>query len=615
MRALAVSVLLLLAGPAPPALAGVDLRTIGPLGLAGSDSADLAVVGDVNGDGRADLATSLASDLTNPEFDHTDRAAVVAFGGGPPDPTRPGFTGWVVTHAGDPRGEDGSYAFGGGGEIAGVGDWNGDGLDDVAFGADGAGGEQRESAGAVYIVLGRPDSGRIDLRTAAGVIRIDGPVRGGGVGTILASAGDVDGDGRPDLAIALHGEAAVIVRGGFAGTRLDLAKPPPGTTIPVRGLDGGESRFTDREGPAGSEVAVFAPVGDVDGDGHGELLAGVPAQDPLRGRGRVFVLRGVAAGGAIDARAALARVVGPELQPGFGGSLAAAGDSDGDGRPEWLIGAALPRTVIAFGDDDKPLPGGAHMVFSRARGEVRPGRAGQPALTVEARGLGMNAGRGVAGVPDQTEDGVPDLLIGLPDASPGCRAAAGAIALVPGARVPGTVKVTRTSPRVDGPYVGAKLGAAIAGGAGELFLGTVSFERSARLDLWRVGLDPFRSASPPLPTDCLKVTVRRRTRAQLLRDGVVRVTVRSDVGDNRVHRVKLGLFVGNDRREIEVAPRTLRVTARVARRLTFTLPRRALTILRVSQAAGLYVLAEQTVGTGNRVTRGAFGGDGLTFRR
>ena len=59
MRTLAVSALLLLAGPTPAALAGVDLKSAARVGAIGSFAPSLAIVGDVNGDGRADVGTGL----------------------------------------------------------------------------------------------------------------------------------------------------------------------------------------------------------------------------------------------------------------------------------------------------------------------------------------------------------------------------------------------------------------------------------------------------------------------------------------------------------------------------------------------------------------------------
>jgi len=620
MRTVAVSALLLLAGPTPVTLAGVDLKSAARVGAIGSFAPSVAFVGDVNGDGRADVGTGLQRNPVGSPFAPHSDVAVVAFGGASPDARRAAFRGWVITNIEQPQvlDETGEHVGGGrvAGSIAGVGDWNGDGLADVAVGASLASPNARPSSGSVYVILGRTSAGPIDVRSADGVIRIDGARPESGIGDVFAPAGDIDGDGRPDLVIALPGEAAVIVRGGLpGGTTIDLANPAPGATIPVRGLDGGNrptSPNLDADGEPPAEAAAFVPVGDVDGDGRGELLVGLPAQDVLGGRGQALVLRGVPVGAAIDATAALARIVAPEYQSGFASTVAAVPDSDGDGHPEWLIGAATPPGVIGIGGEP---PGGAFVVFSRARGAVAPDAKGQPVVAIETTGLGQDAGRTVAGIADQTGDGVPDLLIGLPNASPSCRGSAGAIALVPGRRTPGTVRVTRTAPRVDGPDVGAELGAALAVTPYELLAGTSPFDNFARLDLWRVGLDAFTAPSPALPRreDCLRVTIERRTRAQLRRDPVLRVRLRSNAGDGRAHRLVLDIAVLDEDGIAERRARTLRLENAATRRLTIRLPRRALGFVRSERRGALHITAEQHVGSGSRTTSGAFAADGLDF--
>jgi hypothetical protein len=602
---------------APDAWAGADLRGIAPAGRAGSDTAALAAVGDVNGDGVQDVGVGLQGDLRTPKVASLSDIAVVAFGPTTPDPSRPGFSGLVVSHLDEPRLFDDGFGQAVAGNVVGVGDWDGDGLADVAFGAVGAGPNQRPNAGSVYVVLGRRDPGAVDLRSDPGVIRIDGPARSSQIGRTIGAVGDVDGDGRPDLAIALAGERAVVVRGGLAaGTTIDLASPPAGTTIQWGGLDGGTPDPAFGERGAEPEAASFAPVGDLDGDGRGEVLVGVPAADALRGRGRAFVVRGAAAGAVVDAAdpgQRLARLVAPKGVPGFGGTVAAIPDTDGDGRPEWGVGVWAPDGLVQLGGNG---PSGAYVIFSTARGEVRPGTAGQPAVTVDARLRGAHAGRSLAGVPDATGDGVPDLVLGLPDVSPACRAGAGAIALVPGRRTPGRVAVGARTPRIDGARAGGELGERLAPAGGDLFFGVRPFENSAQLDLWRLPMTTFASPSPVLPAldDCLSVTIAKSSRAQVRRTGAVRVTVHSNAGDGRAHRLKVSLYTLAGRtyaggRSQEVS---LRSTGTV--RVTLRLPRRAAALLAGDREIHLSVTAQQRIGSGPYVTSGAYAGDSLRLR-
>jgi hypothetical protein len=98
--------------------------------------------------------------------------------------------------------------------VAGPGDMDGDGYDDLAFGAP----EFWSGAGSVYVFLG-PASGSIDLTTDA--YQWLGDASYGMTGCALASAGDQSGDGLPDLLIGAseqyvaNGGNAYVVTGAW----------------------------------------------------------------------------------------------------------------------------------------------------------------------------------------------------------------------------------------------------------------------------------------------------------------------------------------------------------------------------------------------------------------
>ena len=302
----------------------------------------LAAAGDVNGDGRQDVAVGVQDDVRTRDPASLTEIAVVGFGPAPPDPTRPDFTGLVVTHLDEPAlFDDGGRSVGG--SAAGIGDFDGDGLGDVAFGEIGAAPNGRANAGSVYVVLGRRDPGTIDVRTDPRIVRIDGPAREArGSAWGFAAAGDFDGDGRPDLVVAVPGKGAVIVRGGVpAGTTIDLARPPAGSAIELRGLGAGPPARGQR-GRRGPDVRR--------GRGRrrrrprraaGRAGAGESVQRSPPGARRAWRRRGRRGG-----RAALAARTHRRARPttsGFGSALATMPDTDGDGRPEWLIGTAVGR--------------------------------------------------------------------------------------------------------------------------------------------------------------------------------------------------------------------------------------------------------------------------------
>jgi hypothetical protein len=225
---------------------------------------------------------------------------------------------------------------------------------------------------------------------------------------------------------------------------------------------------------------------------------------------------------------------------------------------------------------------------------------------------GDDAGSSLAGVPDLTGDGVPDLLLGLPGTSPQCRSRAGAIALVPGRRTPGTVRVGARTPRIDGPGPGAEIGKNAAFAGGEVFAAARPFANAASLGLWR--LPAPTGASPALPRDCLKVTVAKRTREQLRREPELRVALRSDAGDGRAHRLRVRVQVLSGRTQVASSARVLRLRRAGSRGLTLRLPRRAARVLAGRAQVSVFVTAQQRIGAGTRTADGAFAGYGLSFR-
>ena len=211
------------------------------------------VVGDLDGDGVVDLAAgALGNDVAGP-----DAGQVQILSG------RDGS----VLH--DLWGAAGADRFGT--AVAGLGDLDGDGFGDLAVGAPGhdAGGD---SAGTVFVHSGR------DLSL---LFSVSGRSPGDELGNLVAAAGDVDGDGVPDLLAS----ALQDYNGG------------PGYALLLSGRDGallGELRGDDDNRNTGF---ALAGVGDVDGDGRAEVAVATGfSRQEGRAVGRVRVL-GVAPGG------------------------------------------------------------------------------------------------------------------------------------------------------------------------------------------------------------------------------------------------------------------------------------------------------------------------------
>jgi len=180
--------------------------------------------------------------------------------------------------------------------LAPVGDVDLDGVPDLLAGAP---------AGNYAHVLSGADGGLI----------LHLPGAGGDFARAVAAAGDVNGDGTPDLAV-----------GAPLFNRMDLLSGTDGALL---------ARYEKFGGDFGSSLAF---LGDTDEDGVPDMLVGAPADDVggLAGAGTAFVISGIDGHNLFKftGNSAGARL----------GSSAAAGDTDGDGAPEMLLGAPLQPT-------------------------------------------------------------------------------------------------------------------------------------------------------------------------------------------------------------------------------------------------------------------------------
>jgi hypothetical protein len=297
-----------------------------------------------------------------------------------------------------------------GSSVFSAGDFNGDGLDDLIVGAPG-GDDGGDRAGEAYVIFGKARGlGTIDLGALApsqGFI-IQGDLAGDRAGVSVASAGDVNGDGLGDIIVGADGGDD---GGDFAGEAYVLFGRTAGPgAIDLTGLSAADGFIIRGSAPGDFAGFSVASAGDVDGDGYADLVVGAPGGGPS---GKAYVVFGKAGGfGTVDLAALAAdegfAIEGDAIDDEAGISVASAGDVNGDGFDDVIIGAR-------GGDDGGYYAGEAYVVFGKA---ARGGNIGLGALAaaqgfiVQGDADGDRAGRAVATAGDVNGDGFDDILVG-----------------------------------------------------------------------------------------------------------------------------------------------------------------------------------------------------------
>jgi hypothetical protein len=296
-------------------------------------------VGDVNGDGMADLALGRAY-----SYESYEKSKVwVVFG--KPDAADVDTTdidkgrgGFVMNGVEGRRYWEGT-------SVAAAGDVNGDGLADVLVGAPYA-----TSTGAAYVVFGKTDGAPIDfgqVTAGQGGFQIRGET-GRRVGWWTAHAGDVDGDGLADVVLSDLGSGSTrrsyVVFGKPDTAAVELAAVVAGK--------GGIAIDGEKASPQYLYNAVSG-AGDVNGDGLADLVLGDKLAGPL-GAGRAYVIFGSTTGAFSDS---------------------AVDQLGGDGD-DTLTGTHRPDVLVGGRGDDK--------LVGKGGADVLQGGSGDDVLAVSA---------------------------------------------------------------------------------------------------------------------------------------------------------------------------------------------------------------------------------------
>lgn len=362
--------------------------------LAGQQSGySVSAAGDLNGDGFADIIIGTQSGNSYVVFGSTTVSAVnltaVAAGSG----------GFVVS---------GEASDNGGQIVSSAGDLNGDGYADVLIGAKGT----HQQAGSTYVVFGRANLSAVSLNalTSGGFV-INGQNAGDQSGYSVSVAGDVNGDGWIDLLIgaplfANSTGASYVVFGraswsGVNALSLDAIALGSGGFI-INGQNAGDQ--------SGWSVSA---AGDVDGDGLADLIIGAPNANAATGVS--YVVFGKNNGLAVNLTDVVAGrggflISGQNSNEYSGWSVSAAGDVNGDGFADLIVGAPSANNGA----------GANYVVFGKANGSainVSNIVAGTGGFVIIGQAAGDQSGYSVSTAGDFNGDGLADLLIGAPTAT------------------------------------------------------------------------------------------------------------------------------------------------------------------------------------------------------
>ena len=308
-----------------------------------------------------------------------------------------------------------------------AGDVNGDGIDDLIIGAPYAD-PNGKGSGSSYVVFGKKDkvdfinlydinfvSGGFAIHGENGEPEIDGHTSGPGdySGYPVSSAGDVNGDGFSDLIISAVGA------NNYTGSTYVVFGKTSEKSVQLSNIAAGDGGFVingvAEEDYSGSSVSS---AGDFNGDGFDDLLIGAPNADSNgNNSGSTYVVFGkekiidpIELSDITESKAGFV-IIGEAENDYSGQSIYSAGDVNGDGFDDLLIGAPNAdsngnnsgSTYVVFGKDVNSSP----VQLS----DIASGKGG---FVIEGEAQNDYSGYSVSAAGDVNGDGLDDLIIGAP---------------------------------------------------------------------------------------------------------------------------------------------------------------------------------------------------------
>lgn len=319
--------------------------------------------------------------------------------------------------------------------VSSAGDINQDGYDDLLIGALYMNSSTTTETGGAYAVYGGSaigSTGLIELSSLNGTngFKLEGEQHGDWCGYSVSRAGDINQDDYPDMIIGAT-YASPTGKSGAGSSYLVFGGGQVGRNgfISLAGLNGTNGFKLDGETPDDYSGSRVSALGDINGDNIDDFVISAPTtiivsgSPPVGGPGNNYVIfggKGVGNGGLLPLASLNGtqgfKIIGEDATGNSGVGIKGVDDINGDGYSDLLIGAwkASP--------DNRSKAGSSYLVF----GGPQVGKTGLISLAdldgtngfkLAGEIAGDLSGTAVSGAGDSNGDGIPDLLIGAPDAS------------------------------------------------------------------------------------------------------------------------------------------------------------------------------------------------------
>jgi len=396
-----------------------DLNGQNGFALNGSGMVDrsgrvVSAAGDINGDGISDLIIGAYRADPNGVSDSGSSYVVFGSAGGLPNPFPLGSTdgnnGFVIN--GVAANDRSGIA------VSSAGDVNGDGVDDVIIGADFADGNSQSNAGTSYVVFGSATNlpSTLDLAGLNGQngFVLNGSATDDNSGKSVSAAGDINGDGIDDIIIgASNADPNQNSKAGSSYVVFGFNDPLT-SSISLSSLNTTTGFIINGEGSGDRVGYSVSAAGDFNADGFDDLIIGAPYANNIAGV--TYLIFGSDTGlpnpfnlDTVDGQNGI-EITGIGNNDLSGRSVSAAGDVNGDGIDDVIIGAdfADPNGVDNAGS--------SYVVFGTNSGLPSPfslsSLDGTNGFTINGMAENDRSGWSVDGAGDINADGIDDLIIG-----------------------------------------------------------------------------------------------------------------------------------------------------------------------------------------------------------